>query len=94
MTALGSGDVGKENTHLEIRVAAPQEAGNRSASRACHTALGHILKGLYILLQDICATMFIAALFKVARNSLDVHLWTICNENVVHLHNVGYYSVL
>ena len=37
---------------ITISVVVPQEAGNSSTTRSSYTNLGHLPKGLYILLQS------------------------------------------
>ncbi|KAL6034385.1 hypothetical protein STEG23_017379 [Scotinomys teguina] len=54
-------------TTLESSMANPQKIGNHSSSRPSHTTLGHIPKNAQSYHKDTCSTMFIAALFVIAR---------------------------
>ena len=51
---------------LEISIVVSQKIGNQPTSHPAITTLGHIPKESYY--KDMCSTMFIAALFVIARN--------------------------
>jgi hypothetical protein len=76
---------------IELSVTVSQEAENKSISRSSYSTLAHTPKGLYIILQRYCSSMFIAALVIIPRNwkeptCLSTHEWTkkcgtlICNK--------------
>ena len=52
---------------LEIIMTVSQKTGNPSTSRSRNTALGHKPKDTYSYREDICLTVFIAALFIKSR---------------------------
>ncbi|KAL6047238.1 hypothetical protein STEG23_021923, partial [Scotinomys teguina] len=54
-------------TTLESSMANSQKIGNHSSYRPSHTTLGHIPKECQSYHKDTCSTMFIAALFVIAR---------------------------
>ena len=51
-----------------INLEVPQKTGNRSTCRPNSTTLGHIPQRRLTIPKDMCFTMFIAALFVIARN--------------------------
>ena len=53
---------------MEITVAVPQEAGNRSTSRSSTLLLGIYPKDASSYYRDTRSTMFISALFIIVRN--------------------------
>ena len=58
-------------TTLEINLEVSQKIGNRSTSRPSYAAPGYP-KDAPPYNKDTCATMFIAALFVLAKNNSDV----------------------
>ena len=52
---------------VEISVAISQETGSQPPSGPSNSTLGNIPKRCPIILQKLCSTMFIAALFVIAR---------------------------
>ena len=54
-------------TTLEISLAVPQKIGHSTTGGSCNTSPGHISKDIPTGKKDTCSTMFIAALFIIAR---------------------------
>ena len=74
---------------LKISMAISQKIRSESTSRSSNTILGHIPKDAQLYHKDICSTMFVAALFMIARTwkqprCPSTEEWI---KNVVHLHN-------
>ena len=71
-----------------VSVVVLQEDGNISTSRFSNTTFGHILIGLYTLLQRSLLNDFHCSSINSSqiRNRFDVHQ-EIDNEYVVHFHN-------
>ena len=55
-------------TTLEISLAVPQKTCNLTSKRSCYTTPGHLPSDFPACNMDICSTMFIAALFIIARS--------------------------
>ena len=55
-------------TTLEISLAVPQKIGHSTTGRSFNTSSGHISKDVPTGKKDTCSTMFIAALFIIARS--------------------------
>jgi hypothetical protein len=55
-------------TTLEISVATPQKIGHSTIRRSCNSSPGDIPGNVPNCNKDTCFTMFIAALFIIARN--------------------------
>jgi hypothetical protein len=55
-------------TTLEISLAVPQKTGYSTTGRSCNTSPGHISRRFPTRKKDTCSTMFIAALFIIARS--------------------------
>lgn len=78
---------------VEINLAIPGEAGNRSASRISYIHHAHIFKGLHILLQRSFSSMVIIALVITAsswENILIANEWT---KKMWHIYTIKYYLV-
>jgi hypothetical protein len=74
-------------TTLEISLAVPQKIGHSTTGGSRNTSPGHVPTGK----KDTCCTMFIAALFIIARSWKEPRCpsteeW-IQKKNVVYLHN-------
>ena len=55
-------------TTLEVILVVPQKTGNETTGGPCYTIAGHIPRGFQACNKDTCSTMFIAALFIIARS--------------------------
>ena len=55
-------------TTLEISLAVPQKIGHSTTRRSSNTSSGHIFRNAPTVKKDTCSTMFIAALFIIARS--------------------------
>jgi hypothetical protein len=55
-------------TTLEISLAVPQKIGHSTTGGSCNTSPGHISRRYPTGKKDTCSTMFIAALFIIARS--------------------------
>jgi hypothetical protein len=76
-------------TTLEISLVVPQKFGHSTAGGSHSTSLGHISEDVPTGKKDTCSTIFIAALYIIARAgmtemSLNKGMDT---ENVVYLYN-------
>jgi hypothetical protein len=57
-----------DTTTLEFNLVVPQKIGNRSIRRPSYTTIGYIPKRCLTIPRDMCSTIFIAALFVLARS--------------------------
>jgi hypothetical protein len=59
-------------TTLEISLIFPQKIGHSITGRSSNNSLGIYPEDVPSCIKDTCSTMFIAALFIIARNNPDV----------------------
>jgi hypothetical protein len=83
-------------TTLEISLAVPQEFGHSTTGRSSNTSPGHIPRRCYNLYNDTCSTMFIAALFIIARSSKEPSYpstdeWI---QKMWYIYRMEYYSAI
>ena len=74
-------------TTPEISLVVPQIIGHSTTGGSCNTSPGHITEAVPTSKKDTCSTMFIAALFIIAKRTQMFHNRRMDTENVVHLHN-------
>jgi hypothetical protein len=55
-------------TTLEISLVVPQKIGHSTTGRSCHSSSGHIPEDIPTYNKDICSSIFLAALFIIARS--------------------------
>jgi hypothetical protein len=79
-------------TTLEISLAVHQKIGHSTTRRSSNTSTGHIPKNVPTCNKDKCSTMFIAALFIMARS------WKELNRGIQkkmwHIYTMAYYSAI
>jgi hypothetical protein len=82
-------------TTLEINLAVPQKIGHRTTRGSCNTSPGHISRRCNGN-KDTCSTMFIAALFIIARSwkeprSPSTEEWI---QTMWYIYTMEYYSAI
>jgi hypothetical protein len=85
-------------TTLEISLVVPQKTGLSTTGRSCNTSPGHIPRRLIRTTanKDKCSTMFIAALFIIARSWKEPRCpaseqWI---QKMWYISTIEYYSVI
>ena len=90
--------VGLQNgtTTLEINLEVPQKTGNISTWRPIYTTLGYIPKRCPTMSQDMCSTLFIAALFVIARSWKQPRCRTTVEfiQKICFIYTMEYYSAV
>jgi hypothetical protein len=83
-------------TTLEISLVLPQKIGLCTTGGSCNTSPGHISKDIPTGKKDTCSTMFIAALFIIARSWMEPRCpsteeWI---QKMWYIYTMEYYSAI
>ena len=83
-------------TTLEISPVVPQKIGHNTTGRSSNTSPGHISRRCSNIKKDTCSSMFIAALFIIARSWKEPRCPSTkeCIQKMWYIHTMEYYSAI